>query len=41
MVLPTLQRSLNKEVSCSGVGLHSGKTVHLTLKPAPVNYGIK
>ena len=41
MVLPTLQRSLNREVSCSGVGLHSGKTVHLTLKPAPVNYGIK
>jgi UDP-3-O-[3-hydroxymyristoyl] N-acetylglucosamine deacetylase len=41
MALPTFQRSLDKEVSCTGVGLHSGKTVNLTLKPAPINHGIK
>lgn len=28
-------------VNCSGIGLHSGKTVNLTLKSAPVNHGIK
>ena len=41
MAIPTLQRTLDKEVSCKGIGLHSGKTVHLSLKPAPVNHGIK
>jgi UDP-3-O-[3-hydroxymyristoyl] N-acetylglucosamine deacetylase len=41
MAIPTHQRTLDKEVSCSGIGLHSGKTVHLSLKPAPVNHGIK
>jgi UDP-3-O-[3-hydroxymyristoyl] N-acetylglucosamine deacetylase len=35
------QRTLARDVSCSGVGLHSGKAVSLRLKPAPVNYGIK
>jgi UDP-3-O-[3-hydroxymyristoyl] N-acetylglucosamine deacetylase len=41
MTTPIYQRTLAKAVSCSGIGLHSGKTVHLTLKPAPVNHGIK
>ncbi len=41
MAIPTFQRTLGKRVSFSGVGLHSGKTVRLTLKPAPVNHGIK
>ncbi len=41
MAIPTFQRTLGKDVSFSGVGLHSGKTVRLTLKPAPVNHGIK
>ena len=35
------QQTINKPVSCSGVGVHSGKTVHLTIKPAPVNHGIR
>lgn len=35
------QRTLAKTVSCSGIGVHSGKSVNLTLKPAPVNYGIQ
>ncbi|MGB5750845.1 MAG: UDP-3-O-acyl-N-acetylglucosamine deacetylase [Desulfobacterales bacterium] len=40
MITPIHQRTLNKAVSCSGIGLHSGKTVQLTLKPASVNHGI-
>lgn len=35
------QRTIAKSVSCSGVGLHSGKKVNLTIKPAPINHGIK
>ena len=41
MAIPTYQRTLSKTVCFSGIGLHSGKKVHLTLKPAPINYGIK
>lgn len=33
------QRTLAKEISLTGVGLHTGKEVTLTLKPAPINYG--
>jgi UDP-3-O-[3-hydroxymyristoyl] N-acetylglucosamine deacetylase len=35
------QRTVAKPVSCSGVGVHSGKKVNLTIKPAPRNHGIK
>ena len=41
MAIPTHQRTLAQEVSCSGIGLHSGKDVRLKLKPAPINHGIK
>ncbi|MBU1171976.1 MAG: UDP-3-O-acyl-N-acetylglucosamine deacetylase [Proteobacteria bacterium] len=41
MALLTQQRTLCKAVSCSGVGVHSGITVNLTIKPAPPNHGIK
>src|SRR3990172_11188914 len=34
------QRTISKAVSCSGVGLHSGKKVNLRLLPAPVDTGI-
>lgn len=33
------QRTIGKEVSLTGVGLHTGKDVTLTFKPAPENYG--
>jgi len=33
------QRSLAKEISLTGVGLHTGKNVTMTFKPAPENYG--
>jgi len=33
------QTTIKKEISLSGVGLHTGKKVTLTFKPAPINYG--
>jgi UDP-3-O-[3-hydroxymyristoyl] N-acetylglucosamine deacetylase len=35
------QRTLRRQVSCAGIGLHSGKKVTLGLKPAPVDFGIR
>lgn len=35
------QRTLRRHVSCTGIGLHSGNKVTLSLKPAPANYGIR
>lgn len=34
------QTTIRKSVSCSGIGLHSGKLVHLALMPAPEDTGI-
>ena len=34
------QRTLKKEVSCVGIGLHTGKKVNMKVKPAPPNTGI-
>jgi len=34
------QYTLKRSVSCCGVGLHAGRTVNLTIKPAPANSGI-
>ncbi|WP_397446663.1 bifunctional UDP-3-O-[3-hydroxymyristoyl] N-acetylglucosamine deacetylase/3-hydroxyacyl-ACP dehydratase [Polaribacter sp. R77954] len=33
------QKTIKSEVSLSGVGLHTGNTVSMTLKPAPINHG--
>jgi UDP-3-O-[3-hydroxymyristoyl] N-acetylglucosamine deacetylase len=35
-----LQKTLAQEVTCCGVGVHSGKETIVTIKPAPVNNGI-
>ncbi len=35
------QYTLKRTVSCCGVGLHTGRTVNLTIKPAPANTGIQ
>ena len=35
------QRTVAKRVSCTGVGLHSGKPATLTLAPAPADAGIR
>ncbi len=34
------QYTLKRPVSCQGVGLHGGKTVHLKIHPAPADFGI-
>jgi UDP-3-O-[3-hydroxymyristoyl] N-acetylglucosamine deacetylase len=34
------QRTLKKTIQVTGIGLHSGEKVKITLKPAPVNTGI-
>ncbi len=33
------QKTINSEISLTGVGLHTGKEVKMTFKPAPVNNG--
>jgi len=33
------QKTIQKEVSLSGVGIHTGNTVKMTIKPAPSNHG--
>jgi len=35
------QRTLRRSVSCTGIGLHSGNKVSLSLRPAPADYGIR
>ena len=35
------QRTLAKEISLTGKGLHTGNNVTITFKPAPVNHGYK
>jgi UDP-3-O-[3-hydroxymyristoyl] N-acetylglucosamine deacetylase len=35
------QQTIQSPVSCSGIGVHSGKIVNLTIKPAPANQGIR
>src|SRR3954463_2398239 len=37
----SVQRTLRRSVSCTGIGLHSGNKVTLSLKPAPADYGIR
>lgn len=42
MTLPTVrQKTLKSRINCSGVGLHSGRRVMLTIGPAPVDTGIR
>jgi len=34
------QQTLKAPIGCVGVGLHTGRRVNLTLRPAPVNHGV-
>ena len=36
-----MQRTIEKEVTISGSGLHTGTSCTLKFKPAPVNYGVR
>lgn len=38
--MTSMQTTIQREVSAVGVGLHSGKPIHLTLKPAAPNTGV-
>ncbi|MCG2677153.1 bifunctional UDP-3-O-[3-hydroxymyristoyl] N-acetylglucosamine deacetylase/3-hydroxyacyl-ACP dehydratase [bacterium] len=35
------QRTIKKEINYSGIGLHTGKRVKITFKPAPVDSGVR
>jgi UDP-3-O-[3-hydroxymyristoyl] N-acetylglucosamine deacetylase len=35
------QRTLRRQISCVGIGLHSGNKVQLSLKPTHANFGIR
>src|SRR4029434_3775484 len=39
--LMNAQRTLKRPTSCAGIGLHSGRKVHLSLKPAAARYGTR
>ncbi len=39
--LDPFQHTVGKAIHCCGVGLHSGRTVNLSIKPAPANSGIQ
>ncbi len=41
MTLHARQRTVARSVKCTGLGVHSGKTVNMTIRPAPANHGIK
>lgn len=38
--VPMTQTTLKSSISCTGIGLHTGKKVSMTLHPAPENTGI-
>ncbi len=35
-----MQHTINNNIEISGVGLHSGRTVRMTLRPAPADHGV-
>ena len=39
-MIATFQRTINSNVNCNGIGLHSGVDVKMTLLPAPTDTGI-
>jgi len=39
-VITHKQKTLKSSIGCSGIGLHSGKKISMTLKPAPIGTGI-
>src|SRR5205809_1147216 len=39
--LMNVQRTLRRSISCAGIGLHSGKKVTLSLRPAAAGTGIR
>jgi len=40
-LISMMQHTILREVSCRGIGLHSGAKVIMRLRPAPVNFGVR
>jgi UDP-3-O-[3-hydroxymyristoyl] N-acetylglucosamine deacetylase len=40
IMFSTSQKTINRPISCCGIGLHSGLKVNMTLLPAPIDSGI-
>ena len=40
-ILDYRQRTLKEEVGCTGIGLHSGERIQMTIRPAPAGTGIR
>ncbi len=40
-LISMMQHTVVREVSCRGIGLHSGAKVTMKLRPAPVNFGVR
>jgi len=40
IIMIRYQRTIKKNIQCNGIGLHTGKTVQMTLKPAPTGAGV-
>jgi UDP-3-O-[3-hydroxymyristoyl] N-acetylglucosamine deacetylase len=41
MIHDGIQKTIARPVACAGIGVHSGRTVHLGVQPAPINHGIQ
>jgi len=39
--MPEKQKTIRRPISLEGKGIHSGRPVHITLKPAPIKSGIR
>jgi len=39
-IMIRFQRTLRNSISCEGIGLHTGKPVKMTIKPAPIDSGV-
>ncbi|MGB4543314.1 MAG: UDP-3-O-acyl-N-acetylglucosamine deacetylase, partial [Smithellaceae bacterium] len=35
-----LQRTLKKEINCASIGLHTGRKVNMTIRPAAADTGV-
>ena len=40
-LISMMQHTVGREVSCRGIGLHSGAKVTMKLRPAPLNFGVR
>ena len=41
LIVDYRQRTLKEDISCSGIGLHSGEMIRINIRPAPCDTGIR